>query len=143
MARKAPAKKKKKAKRGTKLAAHIFLDCGNPKKGCKIVRRPAGSKTATYPGFRYTTQAKPCGSSRKTCPVQLFYKAGQPHLRFCLKKNKPGKTLAVKTPQEAQRLASAACRCWTRSHSDPKKRSFDKCRGLKNAGLGKPKKRSR
>ncbi len=136
----------KKTKLGTKANPHVFLDCGNPKKGCKIKRRPAGAKLATPPSFRYTTQAKPCGTSkkmRKTCPVQLFYKGGQPMLRFCHKPKTPGRVLRVDTPQQAQRIASEACRCWQRSHTDPKKRSFDKCRILKSAGLGKAKKKKR
>jgi hypothetical protein len=135
-------------KKGGRFPAspRMFLDCGSPKKGCKITRRPAGAKIANFPGFHYTTRARPCGETkemRKTCPVQLFYKRGQPMLRFCHKTKTAGRTLSVDSPQQAQRIASAACKCWTKSHKDPKKRSFDKCRVLKDAGLGKAKKKRR
>jgi hypothetical protein len=141
-------RKKKKPKKapavGSKQRPRVFLDCGSPKTGCKIKRRPAGARVATPPGFAYTTQAKPCGTTvRKTCPVQLFYRRGQPFLRFCRKPKTAGRTMMVDSPQQAQRIASAACKCWTKSHKDPKKRSFDKCRILKDAGLGKAKKRKR
>lgn len=104
----------------------------------KIERRPAGANIVTDPawGFRYTTQAGPCPSLRSSCPVQLFYKKGQPKLRFCRvqprkkAKLKPGEkpkfvkakapkqkgfTVDVSSADDAQRIAAAACRCWKKS----------------------------
>jgi len=83
--------------------------------------------------------AKPCSGDRVTkgtsCPVQLFYKRGQATLRFCNERNKPGKVIAVNSPQEAQKIASKACAYWA------KKGTFKGYKPFKSAGLGKRKRR--
>lgn len=67
------------AKKKKKKSARVFAEKR------EITRRPAGANIVTDPswGFQYTTQAGPCPSLRTSCPVQLFYKKGQPKLRFC------------------------------------------------------------
>lgn len=130
-----------KRRKGTSKKPRVFRDCGN-KKGCKITRRPAGARAATPFGFSYTTQAKPCnwakGKPRKTCPVQLFFNKGVPTIRLCTERGKAGPTFAVSSPQEAQRIAAEACKCWE------KNKSFDRCAVLKRAqGLGKTRRKTR
>lgn len=118
----------------------MFMDCGG--RGCEIKRAPAGFKPATPFGFSYTTAAKPCASGsknkktgkmglRKTCPVQFFFDRGTPKLRFCTGLKKQGYTVSVSSPQEAQRIAREACKCWKAN-----KKSFKKCDVSKFA-LGK------
>lgn len=92
-------------------------------------------------GFSYTTGegygARPCATNRETCPVQLFFKKGVPHLRFCYEKGKPGFVHAVKDPIEAQKLAVKACECWSQT------RDFRKCARGAQMELGGLKRKKR
>lgn len=74
----------------------------------------AGERIAPVPAELCGKTAKPCSSSRKTCPVQLVYRQGRPHLRFCLKagNNKPGWLVPVQSPSAAMELAKEACEQW-------------------------------
>jgi hypothetical protein len=73
---------------------------------------------------------KPCGTSRKTCPVQFVWRDGKPNLRFCKTlitfegegadqkritrpTPGPGWLVPVKSAQEAAKLAKEACERWT------------------------------
>ncbi len=130
---------------GTKEDPERLDTCGP--RGCKI-KAPTGryrvEEQPEWFDFGYTTEAAPC-PDRTTCPIQLFFKDGKPHLRFCrlwpkkktftankvangkLKKVKrgkgeyvegrrpgdPGYVVAVKDAAEAQKIALAACRCWS------------------------------
>lgn len=65
------------------------------------------SKSVSTPG-----KNKPCLSNRTGCPVQLAFENGQPFLRFCTTKKKPGYRVDVGSPAEATRVAEAACATW-------------------------------
>lgn len=54
----------------------------------------------------------PCNTDRVSCPVQLFFREGKAHLRFCGEKGKGAHVLQVDSHAEAQRLASEACQAW-------------------------------
>lgn len=56
----------------------------------------------------------PCATSRTACPVQLVYKRGRPHLRFCTTagNKRPGWLVPVDSPASAQALALEACTAW-------------------------------
>jgi len=54
----------------------------------------------------------PCDQLRAQCPVQLIFVQGQPTLRFCKKKSRPGYLVPVSSPAQAQSLAEKACRAW-------------------------------
>jgi len=146
-----PARRRKRPQpdSGDKANPRTFMSCNW--KGCKITKPPAGYKIATPPGFDYTTKSKPCSTlpyttkggkekGRKTCPVQLFFREGTPFIRFCRagKRNEPGHAVEANDIDHAQKLATAACKCWTKSHKDPKKRSFKKC-DVSKFGLGSAK----
>lgn len=79
--------------------------------------------------------SKPCGGERAekgvNCPVQLFFRRGQPFLRFCTKKNTPGFIQAVSNAKEAQRKAAEACRCWLENG-----KNFAKCKDVIGSTLG-------
>lgn len=79
--------------------------------------------------------SKPCAGERAekgaNCPVQLFFRRGQPFLRFCTKKNTPGFIQPVKDAREAQRKAAEACRCWLENG-----KSFAKCKNVVGSTLG-------
>ena len=135
----ATKRKTPKKRRSTKKpAARVFDDCGSAK-GCKV-QRPAGRRAASPPGFSYTTKVGPCViGTRKSCPVQLVYKRGQPFLRLCREPERPGHLIPFRSVAQARKAAQEACRCWTRSSKDRKKRSFDRCAIVKklSTGLGK------
>ena len=99
----------------------------------KVTRGGAGSRIALdVPGFNYTTQAKPCtNTKRKTCPVQFFFDKGRPKLRFCRPKKGPGFTVAVSSPEEAQKIAAEACKCWEKT------KDFGKCDVTSKLTLGR------
>jgi len=59
----------------------------------------------------------PCGD-RQSCPVQLVWIKGAPHLRFCVTQGKPGHVVGVTSPEAAQKLADEACHDWPK----PKKK---------------------
>jgi len=61
--------------------------------------------------------SKPCGD-RSSCPVQLVWLRGQPHLRFCATQGQPGHVVAVENAHDAQALATKACADWP----NPKKK---------------------
>jgi hypothetical protein len=61
--------------------------------------------------------SKPCGE-RSSCPVQLVWLNGTPHLRFCNALGQPGHVVEVQNAREAQALAAEACADWP----NPKKR---------------------
>lgn len=63
----------------------------------------------------------PCGSQRAACPVQLVFVKGQPSLRFCKKKNKPGYLVPVNSPEQAQAMAQKACATWKKIKPKPGK----------------------
>jgi hypothetical protein len=67
----------------------------------------ATSKTVTTPKTN-----KPCSAKRKGCPVQIAFDRGQPFLRFCVARNKPGYRVDVDSPAEAMAIASKACAVW-------------------------------
>lgn len=113
--------------------------CGG--RGC-VITRPAGARIAVaFPGFSYSSgsmrprsakgYSPPCGTARKTCPVQLVFDHGQPKLRFCRAKGEPGRLVAVSSAEEAQRVASKACACWRKT------KSFDRCPSVRNGPLGR------
>jgi len=134
-----PARRRRRPK--VPIGTHrTFMDCGDSKKGCKITKPPAGYRISTPPGFDYTTAALPCDTDRASCPVQLFFRNGTPFIRFCRagKKSKPGYAVEANDVDHAAKLATAACKCWTKSHKDPKKRSFKKC-DVSKFGLGSTK----
>lgn len=89
--------------------------------------RTATGTVEPQPQITCGPSAAPCSNARNACPVQLVYKAGQPHLRFCgppgARVNKKGQTVRVgsrapswlvpvKTPSSAQELAARACKQW-------------------------------
>jgi len=87
--------------------------------------------------------AKPCGTDRfmersaSKCPVQLIWKGGERHLRFCHTHEKAGAIIPVKGPQDALTKARKACRHWK------KHLTWDGYAPLKKAGLGKSRRRKR
>lgn len=112
------------------MAKNRIDTCGG--NGC-VITRPAGGRIAVqFPGFSYSSGSMrprtsksfsaPCGTARKTCPVQLVFDRGQPKLRFCRTKNEPGHLVAVSSAEEAQRIASEACDCWRKN-----RKSFKHC----------------
>jgi len=57
----------------------------------------------------------PCNNpGRKGCPVQLAFDRGQPFLRFCRAKGKPGFRQDINTTAEATSVAAAACAHWAK-----------------------------
>jgi hypothetical protein len=68
-------------------------------------------------------KGKPCGTSRKTCPVQFVWREGKPHLRFCKTRMTedglpapapgPGWLVPMKTAAAASKLAKEACARWS------------------------------
>jgi len=68
-------------------------------------------------------KSKPCGTSRKTCPVQFVWREGKPHLRFCKTRMTedglpapapgPGWLVPIKSADEAAKLAKSACERWS------------------------------
>lgn len=70
----------------------------------------------TGPGLDYTTASQPCMSSRKACPVQLVFKSGAPHLRFCRTagSGEPGYLVPTPDPSAARKLSAEACAQWNR-----------------------------
>ena len=55
---------------------------------------------------------KPCSEARKACPVQLVWREGKPHLRFCRLVGKPGYLVPVDSPEQAHQLSKKACSTW-------------------------------
>jgi hypothetical protein len=55
---------------------------------------------------------KPCSEARKACPVQLVWREGKPHLRFCRLVGKPGYLVPVTSPEQAHELSKKACSTW-------------------------------
>lgn len=112
---------------------------------------PGKRPIATLPAFAYTTAASKCkvdewkvgkrqGSDpytpkerrlkiRQSCPVQLVFVEGVPHLRFCYATGKPGPLVRATSPADAQKIAESTCACWHKNN-----RSFSKCK-IKSAGL--------
>lgn len=85
----------------------------------------------------------PCGSDRfaerspTKCPVQLVWKDGQRHLRFCFAHKKAGRLLPVDSPADALKTATAACKHWK------KNLSWDGYAPLEGAQLGGTRKRKK
>jgi len=79
----------------------------------------------------------PCGTDRfKTknpdrCPVQLIWRKGERHLRFCGVHGKAGRLMPVSTPADALKKAAKACRHW-KKHT-----SWKGYKPLERAELGK------
>jgi hypothetical protein len=69
-------------------------------------------KVITDPRVECQDSGKPCDTDRVTCPVQLFFREGKPHLRFCREKGRAGHVLQVDSHEDAQQLAATACRAW-------------------------------
>jgi len=55
--------------------------------------------------------SKPC-EDRSSCPVQLVWLEGRPHLRFCVTPDHPGHVVGVESAHDAQALAKKACANW-------------------------------
>lgn len=72
-----------------------------------------------YKGTRAVanSKGKPCSTERAGCPVQLVWKKGDPHLRFCSQKNRPGHLLPVKDVRDAVKVSGDMCRCWEKTGS--------------------------
>ncbi len=143
-----PAKRVKKptVPKGQK---QIFANCGAKSGfGCEVKKPPAAFKIASKPMFEfdYTTQTKPCGSIRKTCPVQLHFRKGVPFLRYCIEQGKKGGskgyTQEFDNIDEAQEAAAKACECWYNSSKTLSKRNFDKC-SVASGPLGSARKKRR
>jgi len=76
------------------------------------------------PELGIESAGKPCVTKRKSCPVQLIQRGGQPFLRLCKKagNRKPGYLIPAGSPQEAYQRSREICECWERS-----RKSFAKC----------------
>ena len=87
--------------------------------------------------------SKPCGTDRfkeksaSKCPVQLIWKSGERHLRFCHTHEKAGAIIAVKGPKDALTKARKACRFWK------KNLTWDGYAPLEGAQLGGPRPKKR
>ena len=95
------------------------------------IQAKAGAKLAVPEGFSYTTPKPYCDKAQMEkgrCGVQLIFRDGIPHLRFCSKRKEPGAVVALAkrsgrtitrtmSPQAASRLASQICNCWEQSKS--------------------------
>jgi len=55
----------------------------------------------------------PC-SARASCPVQLIFLRGKPHLRFCQTTGERGYAIPISSPEEGQARAKEACENWKR-----------------------------
>jgi len=86
------------------------------KKGEKKTKFTGRLKNGTPDTFCKPT-SKPCGD-RSSCPVQLVWLRGQPHLRFCATQGQPGHVVQVENAKDAQALAAEACKDWP----NPKKK---------------------
>ena len=69
------------------------------------------------PELGIESSGKPCVTKRKTCPVQLIIKSGQPYLRLCKKSGnrKPGYLIPAGSPQEAYQRSREICACWEKA----------------------------
>jgi hypothetical protein len=119
---------------------HTVIIAGDPERAKKIPRR-AGEiiakdrlgvrNVALRPELGLTTTTTPCKEKRRGCPLQLIFKDGQPYLRLCRTRKKPGVVVPVTTPEETFRLSKDLCACWKTN-----RRSFTKCTA-KGAALGR------
>lgn len=112
-----------------------FVDgkkCGVDKKGkVKDCPKPCGSWTDQ-------PKANKKGELREPrCPIQLAFDQGQPFLRFCRAKGKPGFQQPINSAAEATTAARAACAHWAQH------KSFDTYAPFKNAPLRGAKRRMR
>ena len=94
-----------------------------------------GSKKP-YPASNYTPVGKVCSSDRvvaaKSCPVTLGFVKGQPVVRGCFGKEKPGPIVKVATVTEAIAAAREMCDTWKRCGTfDPAK-----CKPMRKHALG-------
>ena len=65
------------------------------------------------------------------CGIQLTFKEGKGYLRLCNAPNKMGKLIEVDSPDEANRIASAACAEWGKSRSYKKVLAANKAKTRK------------
>lgn len=98
-------------------------------------------------GFQYTSPGVPCSSKRALeagrCKVQLIFRNGVPHLRFCEKAGKPGRLLPVESPTEARLLSKKICACLTRKKGATAEACLPKGLTLGGIRRKKPKKKGR
>lgn len=101
-------------------------------------RSPGGRKDkGPYPVSSYEpTKKSVCGTDRvaaaRSCPVTLGFIKGQPVIRGCFGKEKPGPTIKVDTITEAVSAAREMCEAWKRCGTfDPAK-----CKPMRKHALG-------
>jgi len=103
-----------------------------------------GSKKGPYPASSYEpTKKSVCGTDRvaaaRSCPVTLGFVKGQPVVRGCFAKEKPGPIVHVDTVADAVRVSAEMCEAWKRCGTfDPAK-----CKPMRKHALGSARVRAR
>jgi hypothetical protein len=110
-----PVKVKKGPPRSEwKFTGDYCSEWENPKEPDK--RKRVCKKGKNLPDPYCKGVSKPC-DARASCPVQLIFLRGVPHLRFCQVRGEKGYTIPISSPEEGQERAAQACENWKRLKS--------------------------